>query len=631
MALQVDLEVSGDLESEAKRAASAMDLLAKQEQKVQLIAQKLGSEDLKAVSKAIQLSERAAQQEAKAVEQAAKNELKSKANESKAAKLAAKEAEKAAKKLAADKAKAASADKAEGRQAYELIQKLKGGNIAGALELGKSGVAAQALTLALAGAAVAAIGVAGAIAKFALDAKDAKDSALGIMNVLTAGRGDQALKLVDDLASKIGLSLDDARGKFIEFRREGADNTTSANLLKLVADLNQVDSTGSLAKEAIEKTLAKKDAKGNVDIAAATAEMKLLAKQAGVAGDGAKGAQARFTTLGGALTSLDTSKTQALEAIGEKIGPTIDKAAGKVALLVDQFLKSPEGAAAIQLVSDGINDLVDGAGKAVGVVSGFFSTIKKYQPVLTALAVGAGVAGAVFLATMVPAFVATGVAAAAAAIPVIAAAAPFIAIAAAAAGVYYAFTHLDEITKVISDVFGDLGSEAIELGSNIIDGVINGLKAAAGKLFSVASDIGSSVIGSFKSVLGIASPSKAFAALGEFSGEGFSLGLESGAPDAGAVARAVMPPKAELGGKFGEMAPAALAPLAQAPSGRFGSTPTASPDQVQAGAAAGGSPVTIQEINVYGVDPAKEGELSRSVRREVQLAFTSLQTQRGAP
>jgi hypothetical protein len=604
VALQVDLEVSGDLEKETEAAASAMDRLAQQEKKVQLIAQKLGSTDLKAVNQAIKEAEK---------------------TESRALK----EAEKAAKLREKSEAKAASQGKADGRQAYERVQKLKSGNIAGALELGKGGVLAQALTVALAGAAVAAIGLGAAIGTFAIKALEAKNNAKGMLDVLTAGRGGEALKLVDGLASQIGLKLDDAREKFVQFRQAGADNTTSASLLKLVADLNQVDSSGKLSGEAIEKVLANKDAAGNVDIKAAAAEMKLLAKQAGVAGDGAKGAQARFTTLGGALTSLDTSKTQALEAIGEKIGPTIDKAAGKVALLVDQFLKSPQGAAAIQLVSDGITDLVDAAGTAIGVVSDFFGTVQKYLPVIKAVGVGAAVAGGIFLATMVPAFVATGIAAAAAAIPVLAAAAPFLAIAAAAGAVYYAFSHLDEITKVIGDVFSGLGQQASTLGTAIIDGIVGGLTGAAKHLYDAAANVASGAISSFKSVLGIHSPSKAFAALGEFSSEGFGGGLESAAPDAGAVAKALVPSPAELGGKFGALPGPETAPLRPPLGGTIGGAP-ASPGEAPA-AGPGGGNVTVQEINVYGVDPAKEGDISRSVRREVQLALTGLQVQRGTP
>lgn len=626
MSLQVEIDVTGDLEKEATAAASAMDRLAAQEKKVQAIAQKLGSDDLKAVSRAIQLAEKATEQESKAIEQAAKKELASKANTEKANKKNADEEAKALKKLADAKAKAAEKDKSEGRKAYESVQKLKSGNIAGALELGKAGVVAQAFTAFLLGAAVAATGVAVAIAGFALKADEAKQNAKGVLDVLTAGKGGDALKLVDGLASQVGLSLQDARDKFIDFRRQGADNSTSANLLKLVADLNQVDSTGGLANEAIEKTLAKKDAKGNVDIKAAAAEMKLLAKQAGVAGDGAKGAQAKFTTLGGALTSLDTNKTQALEAIGAKIGPTIDAASGKVALLIDNFMKSPQGAAAIELISDGINDLIDGAGTAVGYVSDLFGAFNKYLPIIKAVGVGVAVAGGVFLATMVPAFVATGIAAAAAAIPVITAAAPFLAIAAAAGAVYYAFTHLDEITKVIGDVFSNLGAEASSLGSAIIDGIVGGLTAGAKHLYEAAGNIASGAIGSFKSVLGIASPSKAFAELGEFSGAGFEGGLESGAPDAGAVAQALTPSKADMGGKFGEMA-SGTPPVKAPVQGTLG----ASPGEASANAGSSGGGVVIQQILITGVDPSKAGDIERSVRREVQLALSGLAAQRGAP
>jgi hypothetical protein len=146
-------------------------------------------------------------------------------------------------------------------------------------------------------------------------------------------------------------------------------------MLKLQADLNTVDSSGKLAAEAVQKVLAHKKADGTLDLVAAREEMALLAKQAGVAGDGAAAANARFGTLAGALASLDNSKTEALEKIGARLAPVIDAAAGKVALLVDNFLKSPQGAAALDMISNALITLVHGAEGAVSIGISVITTL----------------------------------------------------------------------------------------------------------------------------------------------------------------------------------------------------------------------------------------------------------------
>jgi hypothetical protein len=64
--------------------------------------------------------------------------------------------------------------------------------------------------------------------------------------------------------------------------------------------------------------------------------------------------------------------------------------------------------------------------------------------------------------------------------------------------------------------------------------------------------VGSDIISGMKSVLGIASPSKAFAKLGMFSAEGFTQGIEKGAGGAqGAAGAMVQPPSSVAGGAAG--------------------------------------------------------------------------------
>jgi tape measure domain-containing protein len=66
-----------------------------------------------------------------------------------------------------------------------------------------------------------------------------------------------------------------------------------------------------------------------------------------------------------------------------------------------------------------------------------------------------------------------------------------------------------------------------QLGMDIVNGMISGIKSLVGAAGSAISELGANVIGKAKSVLGIASPSKEFQALGEYTGDGFMLGLDS--------------------------------------------------------------------------------------------------------
>jgi|DEB0MinimDraft_6_1074348.scaffolds.fasta_scaffold00004_21 tape measure domain-containing protein len=74
------------------------------------------------------------------------------------------------------------------------------------------------------------------------------------------------------------------------------------------------------------------------------------------------------------------------------------------------------------------------------------------------------------------------------------------------------------------------------LSADTISGLLNGLKSGDPKLKAAARSLGSSLINSFKAVLGIASPSREFKYLGEFAAEGFEIGLTQGLKEAEASA-----------------------------------------------------------------------------------------------
>lgn len=70
-----------------------------------------------------------------------------------------------------------------------------------------------------------------------------------------------------------------------------------------------------------------------------------------------------------------------------------------------------------------------------------------------------------------------------------------------------------------------LPDKVFSIGSQIVQGIVNGLLAAPGALVAAAENLASTVLTSFKKKLGIASPSKLFALQGEYIGQGTEEGL----------------------------------------------------------------------------------------------------------
>jgi phage-related protein len=70
-----------------------------------------------------------------------------------------------------------------------------------------------------------------------------------------------------------------------------------------------------------------------------------------------------------------------------------------------------------------------------------------------------------------------------------------------------------------------IGSTLLSAGRDLIQGMINGVKASAGALIDAAKSVVSGAVDGAKALLGISSPSKVFAEIGRFVGQGFIKGL----------------------------------------------------------------------------------------------------------
>lgn len=84
----------------------------------------------------------------------------------------------------------------------------------------------------------------------------------------------------------------------------------------------------------------------------------------------------------------------------------------------------------------------------------------------------------------------------------------------------------------IIDGLGDLGSTLYSAGKDVINGFLNGIKNMAGNVIStIKSTVTDKLPGFVKDALGIASPSKVFAAIGKWIPAGLAVGIKGNADD----------------------------------------------------------------------------------------------------
>jgi hypothetical protein len=90
------------------------------------------------------------------------------------------------------------------------------------------------------------------------------------------------------------------------------------------------------------------------------------------------------------------------------------------------------------------------------------------------------------------------------------------------------WAHIRQIFDSAMAWFSGLPATFSEFGSNMMQGLINGITGAAATVREVISNVADDVVSWFKAKLGIHSPSVVFAELGQFTMQGLSIGLEKG-------------------------------------------------------------------------------------------------------
>jgi len=97
---------------------------------------------------------------------------------------------------------------------------------------------------------------------------------------------------------------------------------------------------------------------------------------------------------------------------------------------------------------------------------------------------------------------------------------------------------LGQLWNGINGILGGWPARLLQAGVAMIDGLVNGIRSRIGAAGAAIAGVGSTVIGQFKSLLGIHSPSRVFAQLGGYTIEGLTQGVQraQGAPVAAVAA-----------------------------------------------------------------------------------------------
>lgn len=389
--------------------------------------------------------------------------------------------------------------------------------------------------------------------------------------------GKVAFDQIAEFASTAGISLDAAR--------ESGANLLSAfkpdaavELYKVLSDIGTMGGgdVGELANMMTEFSGKSILAAGDIEAfakASGISIQELTANMASATGksmnavsrDIAKGALNVDDLLKGlqGLNGTKASGTIALEAAKEDPGAALQRISNQFQKFREQLaakLFTDKNMEQIQVFVDFISANIPAAIDTVvasftwmsdswASVSNFFTKNAK----IIKATVGGLVAGLLAAATtvavvmgpmMLAGFSAWAAGAAAAAAATIAATWPVLALLAVVALVVgliiYYWDDIVAATKKAWDMVIDSVEAVIQwfedldfgkIADDIMDGLINGIKNGAGMFKDAMKNMAKSGIDAFKSLFGIASPSKLFKQFGEFTTEGFVIGVKEGSSD----------------------------------------------------------------------------------------------------
>jgi hypothetical protein len=531
-----------------------------------------------------------------------------------AEKAALGEVEKAQKKATAEAEKAANASQAAHnksvKEAEGLSPVVKGyRDLSDALSTGEGRSIVAAGALASLAAVVVAVGVALAAATVAFVAWSIglADSA---RNAQLASEAMQAmhpeLKALTGTIEQIG----DATGMHADELQELAGRLKEAKVA--AADMPAALKAAALAETALGKG-------GSADFVAQLKEGKVAASELSAEVEGKLG-----PIVAKQMKGLNAQSARLERNIGEIFGGLdIEPVLAGMQTLVALFDKNTAAGSAMKVIFEGVfQPIIDNAQTAAYFVEAFvlgflIGLTKLYivlKPAIKAVSEFFGfddssladtldvvkIAGELIVPVFAGFVIVLGAIAAGIALTIAPALALTAAFYALVAGVVYAVGWLAGKFfagfQAIRDYLGNFS--LVDLGANIITGLANGLVNAGPAVLRAITGVVSGAIDSAKKLLGIASPSKVFAAIGDDTGQGFVNGVDAMAGDAqSAMAAMVEPPESPLALQAGLSKGPGGGPAAGASSGGGSAD----------GGGAGASVIINGNVVFEGVKDAKEG------------------------
>ncbi len=384
------------------------------------------------------------------------------------------------------------------------------------------------------------------------EAHATREAVTGMLKQLGATNAPKALEALDRLSLKLGLSLEEGRKQFVDLGKAGKTASEAAGIIKMRADLIAVGNSAEMADEKLKPVL---EAKGAGATAAALAK---VGKEAGVAGDGVAAANKRLTTFEGFVTRLKNAPARIFDQLAKSAGPSLDKLGEKANKALDELLRSPEAAAAVGMVTQGLTKVIDVVSELMPLVmpfvKGFAEGVKPIAkalgPVADAIskAFGGDNQSKMSTAEKIGKLIGTAFSIAAVAIGVVAGvvgvvAASFVACGIVAAGLGAAIGKLIGWAIVLVSDFPSLVGSAMnrakaymmlladsagETANNLIQGLVDGISGGAGRVITAVKELGASVKSALSSALQIKSPSKVMQKLGGHISGGLAKGISGG-------------------------------------------------------------------------------------------------------
>lgn len=192
--------------------------------------------------------------------------------------------------------------------------------------------------------------------------------------------------------------------------------------------------------------------------------------------------------------------------------------------------------------------------------------------------------------------------AAAAGVALLAVGAVGIAIASPFITIYYLVSRVLMALRAVKNFGRELGAEWRQIGSQLVDGLVNGIKGAANRAVAAISEFGQSLVDEWRSILDIHSPSRVFAGLGVQIPRGVEQGIDDGSASLDRTIESMMSiPTVDAGGA---------------------ATP---------GARSTAMTITVGDIHIHASETSEPRDLAMAFREQLAEVLEGLGAQIGAP